>query len=158
MDSTEKLLGKRGSIKDKHSAAAKDLMDKLGKIRRGMGARRLAWDELSCMIQVVHRGVIGYVPLVGLPSALALHEEEAALQRMILQSLGVRVTAERVSLTVGRAAGGLQCASIVEVTVGSAAKDLVILVNGSSDAALLARDFLRSAMAADQLLLTVSLD
>ena len=42
MNSIEKLLGKRGSIKDKHSVAAKDLMDKLGKIRRGMGARRLA--------------------------------------------------------------------------------------------------------------------
>ena len=142
----EKLLGKSVCIADRHSNARAETLSKLTRIRVGLCSRRAAWDEITTTMQLVHRGILGYAPLVGIPLAPSLHEEEAALHRLILHALATRNTAERVGLSCGRGCGGLQVASLVEGMVGAVARDVLALLNGSSMAALLARDSLRQAM------------
>ena len=68
-DSIEKLLGKRGSINDKHTAARTDLMSKLCSTRKALVWRRATWDEISTAVQLHARGTINYCPLVGCPTA-----------------------------------------------------------------------------------------
>ena len=144
--SEEKLLGKRGCIGDRHSLAAADVVAKLRKVRTMCQIRRASWDEASLIAQLFSRGIIAYCPLVGIPRSQDLHGEDAALHRLIVANLGTRITAERVSLVASRRAGGMQCPSLVESMVASVAQDLVILLNGSTTAAMLARDALREAM------------
>merc|ERR1711862_436900 len=71
---------------------------------------------------------------------------DASFHRLILRGMGVRITAERVSLLVHRSMGGLQAPSVVESVVSAVASGLLLLLNGSSTASLLARDSLRQAM------------
>ena len=49
IDSVEKLLGKRGSIGDRHSLAAEDLLSRLRGVRTMATAKRCAWDELAAL-------------------------------------------------------------------------------------------------------------
>ena len=46
-DKVETLLGKRGSIGDKHATAAQDLLDKLSALRRKLTHRNCDWDEIA---------------------------------------------------------------------------------------------------------------
>jgi hypothetical protein len=65
----------------------------------------MSWDEVAATIQLVVRGVLSYAPLVGTPTQVALHAEDAAYQRLILVGLDVRSTAEKVSLVASRSVG-----------------------------------------------------
>ena len=145
-DTVEKLLGKRGSICDRHSIAASDLLSRLRGVRHLASARRCSWDETAALYQLVVRGVLSYAPLVGIVDAAELHAEDAAFQRLVLSGLGTRGTAERTSLLARRARAGLQLPSVVEAAVAGVAKDVLLLLNGSSPASLLARDSLREGM------------
>jgi hypothetical protein len=146
-DTPEKLLGKRGSICDKHNMARGILEERLRGIRISARSRRASWDELAGVASLVVRGVLSYTPLVGLPFPSTLHNEDAAFQRLVLAGLGTRASAERVSLLASRSAGGAQLASTVESCVAAVARDLIILLNGRSQAGTLARDSLREAYA-----------
>ena len=98
--------------------------------------------------QLVARGVLGYAPLMGIPSVQDLHSEDTAFFHMVTVTtgLGTRRTAERVSLTAQRSVGGLRLAYIVECAASSVASDLLSLLNGSTPASGLARNSLREAM------------
>lgn len=146
LDDVEKLLGKRGTITDKHSLAAADTLVKIAKIRKGLMARRCSWDEISEALQVIVQGVLCYAPLVGTPSPSALHVEDQAFQRMVLQDMRVRNTVESASLLAPVSAGGVQCPSLIECNVTAVARDLLILLCGSTPCAQLARDALRQSM------------
>ena len=148
-DFCEKLLGKRGSVANRHLQAAADLLDKIRSIHRLATLRRCSWEESSMLFQLVARGVLSYAPLVGIPRAADLHKEEACYHRLLLAGIPVRVTAERASLLVKREKGGLQAPSLVEGLVSAVAADLLLLLNGSSQASLVARDALRHAMYMD---------
>lgn len=142
----ERLLGKRGSVLDRHSLAAADLLGTFDAARRRLSMKHCTWDECVALYQWIVRGVAGYAPLVGIPSPVSLHEEDAAFQRLILSGLGIRSTAERVSLLAASHSGGLGAPSVVETLVASCASDLVVLLSGVSTASLVARDSLRYAM------------
>ena len=71
-DTIEKLLGKRGTIEDRHSLAAGDIVSKINGLRLRIGIIRASWDEAAAMWQVIARGVVGYAPLVGTPSSCPL--------------------------------------------------------------------------------------
>ena len=146
-DTMEKLLGKRGTIMDKHGQAREDVITKLRALHKVATMRRCRWDEVAMLFQLIARGIIAYAPLVVILNAPALRREDAALQRLVLTGLGVRQTAERMGLLVHRSHGGLQIMSVVECTVAAVAADLIALLNGRSDAAQLSRDALREAMA-----------
>ena len=79
-DTPEKLLGKRGSIRDKHNMARGILEERLRGIRISARSRRASWDELAAVVSLVVRGVLSYAPLVGLPFPSTLHNEDAAFQ------------------------------------------------------------------------------
>ena len=98
------------------------------------------------MTQWVLGGVLGYAPLLGIPSPADLHREDAALHRLLHAGLGVRNTSERVSLSAPRSAGGLGIPLLSEMLVAAVASDLLLLLNGTSQAADLARDSLRAAL------------
>jgi hypothetical protein len=144
--SITKSLGKRGSVADRHGAARKDLEDRLSGIRSMINAKRMSWDESAAVVQLVVRGVLAYVPLIGVLSHVTLHAEDAAFQRLVLAKFGVRLTAERVSLMASRSAGGAQLASVVESVASPVARDLLTLLNNKTMAGLLARDSLREAL------------
>lgn len=93
--------------------------------------------------------MISYGPLVGVPSAPALHQEESAFLRLVLAGLGSRETSERCSLLSSRKHGGLQLASVVEAMVSAVATDVILLLNGCSLASLVARDSVREGMEVD---------
>ena len=107
-DHVDRLLGKRGTVLDRHSLAASDLLGKLEAARRRLSSKCCSWDEACAMMQWILGGTLNYAPfLVGLPAPSALHREDAALHRLIHASLGTRVTAEHVSLSAPRSLGGL---------------------------------------------------
>eukprot|EP00972_Heterocapsa_arctica_P031095 4576861-Heterocapsa_arctica.AAC.1 len=62
-ETVEKLLGKRGSVADRHSLAAVDLLARVASVRALAAARRCRWDEIAALVQLVVRGVIAYAPL-----------------------------------------------------------------------------------------------
>ena len=66
-DTVEKLLGKRGTIEDRHSLAAGDTVSKINGLPLRIGIIRASWDEAAGMWQLIARGVVGYAPLVGTP-------------------------------------------------------------------------------------------
>ena len=144
VESIEKLLGKRGAVKDRHSKAREDVMSRIAAVRKSLVVRRASWDEIPADMQLVIRGVMGYAPLIGPAQAPSLHLEEAEFQRLLLQMLGVRGTVERVSLLARRTKCGAQLMSVVECAVSAMAR--VNLLNGDTQAALLARDSLRHDM------------
>lgn len=142
----DRLLGKRGVLFDRHSLPAEDLLSKFAAARRRLSAKHCSWDECLALYQWVMRGAASYVPLVGIPAPVSLHEEDACFQRLLLSALGVRSTAERVSLLAASHIGGLGAPSVVETLVASCASDLITLLSGSSTASLVARDSLRHAL------------
>ena len=142
----DRLLGKRGVLFDRHSLPAEDLLSKFAAARRRLSAKHCSWDECLALYQWVMRGAASYVPLVGIPAPVSLHEEDACFQRLLLSALGVRSTAERVSLLAAFHIGGLGAPSVVETLVASCASDLITLLSGSSTASLVARDSLRHAL------------
>ena len=81
--------------------------------------RRAGWEETVALFQMVARGVLGYAPLVGTMYPRDLHAEDAALQRLLLHGLHVRVSAEHMGLLVSRKQGGLQAPSMVEAVVSA---------------------------------------
>ena len=101
------------------------------------------------MWQFIARGIVGYAPLVGIPSPVDLHAEDTAFSFSILAGLGTRSTAERFSLTAPRCVGGFQLASVMECVTGAVASELMFLLNGRTLASDIARDSLRDAMYAD---------
>ena len=103
----DKLLGKRGTPSDRHTLAREDLLAKLASVRQRLSTKCCAWDEITAMAQWVLGGVMGYGPLLGVPSPANLHREDAALHRLLHASLGVRSTCERVSFSASRSVGGL---------------------------------------------------
>lgn len=145
-DKEERLLGKRGCLSDRHTLSADDLLLKFAAARRRLSIKQCTWDECIALYQWIVRGTVAYVPLVGIPCPLQLHEEDASFQRLLLSALGVRSTAERVSLLVASHDGGLGAPSVVESLVASCASDLVMLLSGVSTASLCARDSLRHAL------------
>ena len=148
-DTEDKLLGKRGTVLDRHSLAASDLSGKLEAARRRISSKCCSWDEARALMQWIIGGSLNYAPLVGLPTVPSLHQEDAALHRLVLASLRTRVTAEHVSLTAPRKLGGLALPSVTEMLVAAVASDLLCLLNGSSQTSLLARDALRQALECD---------
>ena len=56
-DSIEKLLGKRGTISNKHDIAAQDLLDKLDQLRQKMTFRNCEWDEIAAAFQLIGRAI-----------------------------------------------------------------------------------------------------
>ena len=146
-DSIDKLLGKRGTARDRHSLAALDLLAKLEAARRRLSSKCCSWDECRALLQWVLGGSLNYTPLVGLPDPASLHREDAALHRLLHSGLGTRVTAEHVSLSAPRSLGGLDMPLTTELMVSAA--DLCCLLNGSSQASLLSRDALRQACLCD---------
>lgn len=142
----DRLLGKRGVLFDRHSLPAEDLLSKFAAARRRLSAKHCSWDECLALYQWVMRGAASYVPLVGIPAPVSLHEEDVCFQRLLLSALGVRSTAERVSLLAASHIGGLGAPSVVETLVASCASDLITLLSGSSTASLVARDSLRHAL------------
>ena len=112
-DTPEKLLGKRGTILDRHSLAAADTLVKIGVLRGRIASLHTSWDEAATMWQLIARGIVGYVTVVGTPSASSLHSEDSAFFLLVLSRLGARSSLERISLTAPRNIGGLQLASIV---------------------------------------------
>ena len=100
-------------------------------------------------MQWIVGGSLNYAPLVGLPAAPSLHQEDAALHRLVLASLRTRITAEHVSLAAPRKFGGLALPSVTEMLVAAVPSDLLCLLNGSSQTSLLARDVLRQALQCD---------
>ena len=56
-DSVEKLLGKRGTVKDRHALAREDWRTRLGGIRHALRMKRSSWDEVTQLVQLVVRGV-----------------------------------------------------------------------------------------------------
>ena len=144
--SEEVLLGKIVSYNDRHAAAAADLLRRLRTTRMDVQARGCTWDEAAMIYQLKVRGFLSYSALIGIPSPLGLHEEDAAFQRLILARLGTRCTAERVSLLASANVGGLQLPSIVESVVSAVAHDVLALLNGNGLAAQIARDSLREAL------------
>ena len=103
------------------------------------------------MTQWVLGGILGYGPLLGVPSPADLHREDAALHRLLHASLGVRSTCERVSFSASRSVGGLGAPLVTELLVAAVAADLQVLLNGTSQAAAVARDSLRLALECPQL-------
>ncbi|CAE7204856.1 unnamed protein product [Symbiodinium sp. CCMP2592] len=148
-DSMEKLLGKRGTIINKHDTAAQDLLDKLSQLRQRMAFRNCDWDEIAAAFQLIGRGYISYAPLVGIPSPTSLHLQDADLQLLILKRLQVRCSVERVSLLAPREIGGVQLPSMVEAMVAAVGSDLLLLLNGKTTSSGLARAELRMAMQLD---------
>ena len=142
----EKLLGKRGTLLDKHALAKQDLHEKLRNVRLRATLRHCAWDEVLMLYEWCARGHINYAPLIGMLRPPQMHEEDAALQRLILARLGVRRTAERMGLLATRQQGGLQLISVVESCLAATASDLISLLSGSALASAVARDSLRHAL------------
>lgn len=145
-DREERLLGKRGFVFNRHEPAAADLLEKFASARRRLAYKRCSWEECVALYQWIMRGVAGYAPLVGIPHPLQLHAEDAAFQRLLLSVIGVRSTAERVSLVAAQQVGGLGAPSVVEAVAASCASDLITLLSGVSTASGVARDALRYAM------------
>lgn len=146
VESIGKLLGNRGAINDRHSKAREDLTSRIAAVRKSLNVRQVSCDEIAADMQLVIRGVMGYALLIGPAQAPNLHFEEAEFQRLLLQMLGVRGTAERASLLARRAKCGAQLMSVVECAVSAIARDLISLLSGGTQAALLARDSLRHDM------------
>ena len=144
-DTVDKLLGKRGTVLDRHSLAISDLLEKLAAVRRRLASKHCAWDEILAMMQWVLGGILNYGPLLGIPAPADLHREDAAFHRLLHASLGTRSTSERVSLSAPRATGGLGVPLVTEMLVAAVASDLLTLLNGRSQAADVARDTLRLA-------------
>ena len=128
-----------------------DIIAKVRAVRTRASAIRASWDEFAAMWQLIARGIIGYAPLVGIPSPSNLHAEDNAFALAILAGLGSRASVERSSFTAPRNVGGLQLASVVECAVGAVASELMFLLNGNTLASVLARDALREAMLSDPL-------
>ena len=84
----EKLLGKRGCVKDKHGCAREDLKERVNGLRAMIAAKRLSWDEAVAVMQMIVCGILSYAPLVGTPGPEFLHTEYAAFQRLILSRFG----------------------------------------------------------------------
>ena len=141
-DKVEKLLGKRGIVGDRHSLSGEDLMAKFESARRRLSVRYCSWDECLGLYQWIMRGVVGYVPLVGIPPAVSLHDEDASFQR---QPWGF--DRRQSGFAVAIQDGGLGAPSAVESVVASVASDLILLLSGVSTASPVARDSLRYAMA-----------
>lgn len=142
----EKLLGKRGCIQDKHSTAAAETIAKVTKIRNALSNLRCSWDEVSESLQFIVAGVLCYAPWVGIPLPTDLHKEDQAFQRIILRDMRVRSTVERTSLAAPVGAGGVQVPVLVECMITAVARDLLLLLSGTSRCAQLARDALRQVM------------
>ena len=70
--SWDTLLGKRGTVADRHTLAAQDLVTKLEAVRHRLACKCCSWDEGRAMIQWILGGSLGYAPLVGLPSPATL--------------------------------------------------------------------------------------
>ena len=64
-DSLEKLLGKRGTILDRHSIASVDTIERISALRIRIASMHASWDEAAMMLQIIARGIVGYVPVVG---------------------------------------------------------------------------------------------
>jgi len=64
---SEKLLGKRGCITDRHTEAGGDTIVKLQKLYTLAHYKHASWDETAMLAQLIGRGVLAYVPLVGIP-------------------------------------------------------------------------------------------
>ena len=145
-DEEEVLLGKRGTLLDRHSMAAADTIKRLQGLVQKFTWRRLSWDELLMGAQLYGAGYLNYAPLVGLPEPQELHKHDAAMQHLLLRSLGVRSTAERVGLLAPRRLGGLQLHSAVETLLGATSAEVLRLLNSPCLAGQLARDSLQEAM------------
>ncbi|CAJ1336928.1 unnamed protein product [Effrenium voratum] len=145
-EDAEKLLGKRGTLLDKHALARQDLHEKLRNVRLRATLRHCAWDEVLMLYEWCARGHINYAPLMGFLRPPQMHDEDAALQRLILARLGVRRAAERMGLLATRQQGGLQLISVVESCLAATASDLISLLSGSALASAVARDSLRHAL------------
>ena len=149
VDTPEKLLGKRGTIRDRHSLASSDTLEKVSALRGRIASLHTSWDEAATMWQLIARGLIGYVTVVGTPAPSSLHAEDSAFFFLVLFRLGARSSLERMSLTAPRNIGGLQLASIVECAVASVASEVLYLLSGLTLASHLARDSLRFSMLED---------
>ncbi|CAE7468409.1 unnamed protein product [Symbiodinium sp. CCMP2592] len=145
-DQVDVLLGKRGTPMDRHSLASQDLVDKLAAVRQRIACKCCSWDEGLAMIQMIIGGILGYAPLIGTPPPTTLHQGDAALHRLLLSSLGTRITAEHVSVSASRKVGGLGAPLLTDLLVAAVAADLVSLLNGTAPASLVARDTLRQAL------------
>ena len=121
-------------------------MQKLRRALQRLSALRASWDERVAFFQWIMLGVVGYVPLVGLPQPSDLHAVGAAFHNLVLAGMGVRSTVERMSLLAAKSCGGMQLPSVVESILAAAGADLLLLLSGRSEASVLARDALRDAL------------
>lgn len=146
-DQVEALLGKRGTLNDRHTLAASDTVAKIARIRASLLRHNATWDAAAISFQWILRGVVSYCPLVGIPSPSDLHAGDAACQRLVISQMGIRRSAECVSSIAPFSCGGLQLPSCVECVVSSVAMDLSLLLNGTSLTSQVARDAVQAAMA-----------
>ena len=61
-DTVETLLGKVGTVTDRHSNAAKAILDRLISARQSVVCRHCSWDEAAMVYQLKVRGFLGYAP------------------------------------------------------------------------------------------------
>ena len=115
----EKLLGKRGCIRDRHTIAREETIRTLANTRNHIRQKHASWDEVAAFAHMMVRGIIAYCPLVGIPHPSYLHNEDRALQRLLVNRMGIRNTAERGSLLAPREDRGIQITSVVESTIAS---------------------------------------
>ena len=66
-DTIETLLGKRGSIQDRHTLAARDTMMKISNMLSSIVIISASWDETAMMWQLIARGIVGYAPIADAP-------------------------------------------------------------------------------------------
>ena len=144
-DTEERLLGKSGCIRDRHTIAREETIRTLANTRSHIYQKRASWDEVAAYVQMMVRGIIAYCPLDGIPHPSYLHNEDRALQQLLLKRMGIRSSAERGSLCPKKGRG-TQITSVVESTIASVCKDIHLLINGTTKAAVLGRDELREGM------------
>eukprot|EP00439_Symbiodinium_sp_Y106_P055377 s232_g7.t1 len=144
-DEEEVLLGKRGTLGDKHSLAIEDLLKSMRRATQRIAFKRCSWDEATALMQWIVGGILSYAPLIGIPPAEDVHTEDLAFQRLLLNTVGSRSTAERASLLAPKAFGGLGAPCLVELLLSSVASGVLLLLNGTSQVALIARDTLKQA-------------
>ena len=72
LDTPDTFLGKGGSIQDRHSAPAAQLLAKMQAFMDQLSWQRATWDEIALSSQWQLCGHINYCSLIGIPDASAL--------------------------------------------------------------------------------------
>ena len=72
-----------------------DTIAKINNITTRSTIIRASWDELAAIWQVIARGIMGYVPMIGTQKPIDLHLEDIAFFHSMQTALGKTHTAEK---------------------------------------------------------------